>query len=754
MCVNNRGKFESFVPWIILVVLLTYTFALFFVSPYLGFQYRASTGEIVDLFVASTASNNLELGDVLLSFGDLDWMDYSDSLNKTLLEEYVQGDNVELQVRRGNEHLNIRWYMPGISREEFLNRLINTWPTGYLFWLAGTATLLLVRPKNARRLLLASFFYVTSIWLVAGNVSSTHVWGSAYILRIALWLSLPIYLHFHWYFPNSFSSIGRWFWNALYVIALLGATGQLTNLLSQNAHIWPFSIAAVGTIAILLARYFLRPAERKDIGLLFASAGFAFAPSLALAITNIQGGYDPVLPGLVFSMIALPGAYFYVVYRRQLGGLELRANRVISIYLYLVILLTITFVFLPILLSNSANLQNTIGIIAVSVLLTTLATVLGFNRFQRFVERRILNIPLAPEQLFENFASKIATSITTQNLIRVLRDEVLPSLLIRQSALFQFRSDSEPELLYAEDLEKRQLPQKKEIATLLERSGKNLSPIAGPPEADDFSTSWVKLSIPLVVGEQIQGLWLLGRRDPDDHYSANISSMLLALADQTAIALANIAQAGQLRALYQTDIERQELERTHLARELHDDVLNRFAEMKMNLEQNSLTKDFEQSYQQSVDYLRATIHGLRPPMLNYGLHAGLSELVDDLIQRNGNDPQISLLIPKSADRADEMVEQHLYRIAQQALENAIRHAQAQKIEIAGAIHRDQISLVIKDDGKGFNVKKGFDLVSLLAERHFGLAGMSERAALIGAELNIVSSPGSGSEVQVHWAKKD
>jgi len=139
-------------------------------------------------------------------------------------------------------------------------------------------------------------------------------------------------------------------------------------------------------------------------------------------------------------------------------------------------------------------------------------------------------------------------------------------------------------------------------------------------------------------------------------------------------------------------------------------------------------------------------------MLSYGLHAGLSELVDNLSHRSEAFPVIQFALPASKSRVDQKVEQHLYRIIQQSLENALRHSKAQNIEISGIIGEEQIDLTVQDDGQGFNLDQGLDLVALLSKRHFGLASMSERAALVGADLNVETSPGNGTKIKIYWAK--
>lgn len=97
-----------------------------------------------------------------------------------------------------------------------------------------------------------------------------------------------------------------------------------------------------------------------------------------------------------------------------------------------------------------------------------------------------------------------------------------------------------------------------------------------------------------------------------------------------------------------------------------------------------------------------------------------------------------------------MVEQHLYRIIQQACENAMFHADAKHVSIQGKLVKDGADLVVDDDGKGFKLSGENDLADFLSTRHFGLAGMQERAAMIDAKLFVDTAPGKGTRVRLSW----
>jgi hypothetical protein len=738
----NRRFFELFVPIAALAILLVYSYARFFLISYAGFQFNGSTGEVSEIDVAQSTAPFLEVGDILVAVNGVSWEDIQNSQQANPLARLEPGETVSLDIHGSEGPKHIDWRASGFNMPEFWTRLVNTWPLSYAFWLAGTATLLLVRPKNERWILLIAFYYITAIWFIAGGVSSWRILESSLILRIGVWLSLPIYLHLHWNFPTLIKPVWRGWVYLLYASSAVLAMAQFIGILDPNAHALGLLIAVAISVMLLLGRFVWRPSERRDIGLLFFATAVALTPVIAVALISNQSTSDPALPGLLFSMLALPGAYFFVVYRRQLGGLEIRANRLISIYLFAVLLITLALALFPVFSASTSGLETAGGAIVITALATTLVTSLGFPPFQRFVESRLLRIPKTPEQLISEFAGEISTSISYDNLAETLKKKVLPTLLIRESALIDFEDGTESSYaVYFDGINKSALPAPADLANHVQFS-------MSTGENQIASLKWARLALPLRIAGSVCGLWLLGRKDPDDFYHQNEVALLSSLADQMAIALTNISQARSLRALHQADIERQEAERIHLARELHDDVLPRINELG-----NSSTNsgNLASKVDQLNNRVRRLMSGLRPPLLDQGLYLALEQLAEDL-NAKGSTTQVNLHLPSSLMRFDPSVEQHLFRIIQQACENAIVHAQAKSIAISGKIEGVGVVLEVGDDGQGFELHSSA-FSELLKTRHFGLAGMSERAAMIGAEITINSAPGKGTKVELRWTPK-
>jgi signal transduction histidine kinase len=733
---------EVFWPLAVLVLLLVYTYVRFFAVPYAGFQFNSTTGEVVDLFVADESPSALKIGDKLISVGSQTYQAHHDELGQNLLADVEPGRPIPVVFERNGLERTVSWTPPGFSSAEFLGRLVNTWAVAYVFWIAGTATLLFVRPKDLRWALLLMFFYINAVWLIAGSVSFSAMWGSQYMLRAAIWIAVPIYLQLHANFPRPTKWGASRLWILAYFAAFVIAGLQVFNLIPRATYYLGFAASVLGSAIIMLVRALREHTIRRDLTLLVILFAIAFGPALVLAILSSLVALPTPAAGSIISIVVFPGAYFYVVYRRQLGGAELRANRFVSFYIFIVALVTLLLLVTPLFSSQFTSLSGAGLIVLLSGITIALASVFGFPRFQRFVERRLLRIPRPPDNLLRVFAGRLSTSFTKEHLVDILQKEVLPSLLIRQSALLSFNTQPR-QVVYLQGVKARELPSRQQQSKLIRQASQEAEGLLVSP-----ASAWVRLALPLTVVGQPVGLWLLGRKDPDDFYAYAERVLLRALADQTAIALANIAQASNLRTLYQMDADRQEEERARLARELHDDVLNEIALLLAEAEKANPSDHLARRHANLKERLRSLINGLRPPLLNYGLYQAFSHMVDDLLTKSAG-VEIHLSVPSTIIQYTPQVEEQIYRIVQQAAENSLKHGKAQLISISGSLEPGLIDLHVEDDGIGFRPGSS-ELSRLLEEKHFGLAGMNERAALIGARLEIQSAPRRGTQVHIAW----
>ncbi|MBI3244088.1 MAG: GAF domain-containing protein [Chloroflexi bacterium] len=729
---------EQSLAGLVLGVIVFYTYAFFVIAPYSGFHWN-SDGQVEEIFVPSP----LQIGDVMLQIGPLTMPEIYLDIRQSIFLGLQPGDLISIRFQRDGLTQTIQYKFPGYNLAEFLRRLSGQWWLAFVFWFFGLITLLALRPKDTRWRLFLAFNFLMAFCFATSTASEHHLLESAVLLRMGIWLSLPVYLHLHWVLPRPVASLPKIVWPVLHLGGVAFALAELLQLPHPGLYSIGFTFAVFGSVLILLGRVIFKKGQRKQSSLLLLAAMLALLPS---ALTSMKLLAETGVYPLFFLPI-LPAAYLYSAYHRQLSGLEIRGNRLVSLYLFLLVSGLGMMLLIP-LADDFLNIPT--GILFVGVffnLLIVVVVIFTYKPFQHFVEKRLLHIPMSRTEMLENFPGQIAASPDTATLIRLVQREILPSLLIHQSLLLDCRD----ELLVVIDavgVPPESIPYYPDLPTLLSLKQERLS--ANDHNSHPFY-GWIRLVLPLAVGQKVVGVWVLGRRDPDDDYSPNDVAALQALASQMAIALNHITQTDHLHALYQANIDRRENERADLARELHDNVLNQMAVLKMEFDKISLSTDFLQHWDDTILNLREVVSGLRPAILNYGLYVALKALVDDLNDRTNENPLLVLDIPESDIRYDLQMEQHLYRIVQQACENALQHARANTIRLHGQLEPGRVSLMIEDDGVGFEPGQQLDLNGWLANKHYGVAGMFERAALVSANLQIYSTPQRGARVQILWA---
>jgi signal transduction histidine kinase len=748
---KNRNIRELALPLLVFGALVVLTYGIFFQMPYSGFFFNPSDGRVLSIYEQGDPVDGLKVGDVLKQIGPVTWDMYFKNGGQTLFDGVQPGQIIDITVERDGqaEPVTMHWRFPGFNDAEFASRLINVWWLAYIFWAFGAAMQLFVRPKDLRWRFLLAANYLTALWLMTGCLSAWRVWESSLSLHALTWLALPIYIGLHWNFPKPLASGSRWTWawGLLCLFCGILAVEEIFSVLPRTLYLIGFVLTFAGSLVLLFLHLVWQPAQRREVVILLIAFLLALTPALSLVLVEVfLGSLPPIGSATFVALPIMPIAYFYSVYRNQLGGLELRANRIISVYaflsLVLALIIPLTIPFGSITVTAETSLFITIAASA----LTALVAALAFPSFQTQFERRVLGIRLANENLQEVYATRITTSPSLPSLDTLLRDEVLPSLFVRQFVFLQFQEGQLGPLLRV-GVAPEQVPGGRELETLLPWLGRYRPP---EPSESESPLAWVRLVLPLQVEDALLGYWLFGRRDPDDHYPQAEIPMLQSLANQTSIALSNILQAARLRSMYQANIGRNERERLRLAHELHDNVLNEMAVLLFSPDAEALPEGFKQGYARLTQRMREIASELRPPMFNYGLKPALVEMADNLMERSQDTVNIQVDVQGGEKRYPEDVENNLYRILQQGLENAMRHGQAESIRLYGRMDQDGVELFLEDDGSGFNTPTRPDLGRLLEKKHFGLAGMYERAALIQARIEIVSMVGNGTRITLAW----
>ena len=207
-----------------------------------------------------------------------------------------------------------------------------------------------------------------------------------------------------------------------------------------------------------------------------------------------------------------------------------------------------------------------------------------------------------------------------------------------------------------------------------------------------------------------------------------------------------------LRSVASQVINAQEEERKRISRELHDDTaqllfvqLLRVAALKesANPEVREAAERFEETTTDALESVRRLALELRPPALDdLGLEAALAGLAQRFGEQLGIPVEVTGHGPRG--RLPAEVELVLYRVAQEALTNATKHAQATRIVVDLERREADVALSVRDDGRGFDAEARANGTS--SGSGLGLFGMAERIDLVGGRLAIWSGPGEGTEV--------
>ncbi|MFF7762846.1 HAMP domain-containing sensor histidine kinase [Streptomyces griseorubiginosus] len=190
----------------------------------------------------------------------------------------------------------------------------------------------------------------------------------------------------------------------------------------------------------------------------------------------------------------------------------------------------------------------------------------------------------------------------------------------------------------------------------------------------------------------------------------------------------------------------QEAERRRIAQELHDEVGQSMTAILLSLERAADEADeplrgelrqMQEITRGSLDEVRRLVRRLRPGVLeDLGLVSALTSLTGEFATH------VALRVVRRFDTGlpalDQQTELVLYRVAQEALTNAARHAEADKVEVSLRHSGETVVLTVVDDGRGTQA----------APEGAGMRGMRERALLVGATLDVTSQPRAGTEVRL------
>lgn len=654
---------------------------------------------------------------------------------------------------------------------------------------------------------LSPFFHLTTITLVAGLLHGFGYDHAGSVFYISLVLLGPITLHIHLTWLED--ALPRWQQTLIAILYLMAGVLVLPfifwSIAALQANDWFMTLRnlarAFASLALLLTIFLLarryqnsRSARlRAQIRLMLFGVLTGLLPILFLSlIPEVLGRpflhYNNTFPFLLL----IPLFDVYQFYRIRLVRFERILTRLSFFYLVTFLLFTGYLIFESLFAVFHVSSQDfwLWHIFFLTVILVILTSPLN-EIVQNWVGWFFYGSERTSMDLLSRAADSLALITDQENLRCTLVDELTSLMPVGDSTLFLgnekqglaligVRSTSRPSevpqaISRAENWALlQQLKSSRDLLTVQEVQSAFQS-LTGPTAAFFNNLPGTSLLLPLISADQVQGLWVLSPQTDTGYFNAEERRVLSILARQAGIAAHNVllmeaVQAGreELAFAHQKLLSAREQERLELARELHDNAVQQLlaisyliADTQREIHTNEACNpplknsvlrlnDVRQEIYGVVSELRTTIGDLRPPGLDeFGLSLALEEYIRKITrQETAAVPEIVLHLEEEFPRLAEPIETGLFRVAQEAVRNALRHASARQLQVD--LYQENntqgILLKVSDNGCGFTIPERLGEMAHL--NHFGLIGIAERVDSMGGQFKIRSTLGHGTRIEV------
>ncbi len=655
----------------------------------------------------------------------------------TLPENYRPGERVRVTVERSGQRLELsvplyRWTSEAVlsalwaSVRANLLTLLGFLIAAFVFWR---------RPQTTAARLLFLFYVVQLIIPLsrlmepqAGHSISDLLSPQSYSLAmlfghlIYVVLLAPLVLHLCLSFPEPKAFLARapWVLGAVYLVpwAWIFLPGLLTPVLEQGglyALAGAYSLAGSGIFlhTFITVEDPLRRAQVRWVALGFAVMSLS-GVLWALGALGILRG--PLLDAaLAFpTSLVLTLCLATAVLRYRLFDIDLVINRTL-VYTALSACVVGTY---ALVVGTLGTLFNAQGNLTVSLIATGLIAALFQplrERLQRLVNRLMYGDRDEPYALLAKLSSRVEGSLTPERVVPTILETLTQALKLPYASVLLYR-DERAEV----------------VAAYGSRAG-----VTNP------------VLFLLVHQGETFGEMRLEPRSPDESFSPGELSLLRTIAQQVSVAAYAVRQTLDLRRSRERLITAQEEERLRIRRDLHDGLGPTLA--GLNLQASSIrgliatqpegaqaaVDELRSELRKAVGEVRQIVHDLRPPSLD---ELGLRGAVEHLVHKVAADaaqPLITLELPELPD-LPPATEVAAYRIIQEALTNALKHAHAQNFAITARLG-EHLLLILRDDGDGLpeSYRAGV-----------GLHSMRERAEALGGRFTVATGPGTTIQVEL------
>lgn len=772
----------TFAPFILIIFSLlgiTWSVRELVRSPYTGADWSQSTGAVVTVDVDGPANQRIRVGDRIIAIDEIPLNAASSHATKAV------GDTIQFQILRSGTLSKVDIRLQASPWLVTLRRVIPV-IVALSFWIVSVVVLAL-KPTGRQSWLFLIFCQIFVGALVFGAVNFTGKPWTGRLFQALLWWVGPITIHFHLYFPLSLQSRPtRLSVLVCYLIAAIGSGVFLagSSLWDSSLTASFFSSSLIWMTACLLSVVFLlwqayRKATtletQRQLRLVALGGGVAFISFLSLLLIPYALIHQPLLPyDIAFLLLVIiPITYGYAILSYRLIQLDAYVSRIAAymlvlsalISLYLILNITLTRVIPTSGQQTTANLVTIVALTSTSIPLyrrmQTIANYVfygGSYDYRSAVQlvSRTLDQPPNPELLPQILCSSIQKAMQLECVRLLLVDE---GGMFKQVALAcQWCAEQDSVYLASTSQIAQYLRDHPYPAYTVEMRSHLNEQALSKHELRLLGNEHTRLWIPLFTGSRLLGLYILGPKRGSEIFDVTDLEIVQVIMRLSSVTMQNLQlidelqqQAAEQEKLHQQVINAREEERKRVARELHDQIIQSLASMnyqlthlrsQLSVDQRDQVLEVQSNLQQTLDDVRRICADLRPPALdNLGLVSAVRSRLRTLEQQNPID--VSLHVSGDPHQPiPEDIALTLFRVMQEALSNILKHAGAHTVEVQLYIDPDEICLVVRDDGQGFQVPNR--LGQLIEGHHFGLVGLRERLEMIQGTLYVSSLTGEGT----------
>ncbi|MFC1925268.1 ATP-binding protein [Chloroflexota bacterium] len=527
-----------------------------------------------------------------------------------------------------------------------------------------------------------------------------------------------------------------------YGIAVL-INSSIYNIVRPTFNLY-FSFSVLGMVGLLVVRGTRQasPLSREQARICLWGMVGGILPVVSLTLIPETLGYDALVPAYVtvLFLMLIPAFFAYAILQHQLMGIRRLVHRgmvygISTLALFMIINLILIAIVAPFTESDSdKNLYYlllpiilVIGIILFAPLRRGIRLLIDRFFYQDAVDYRSA-LGIVPQYLLMSGSTAEIATVISQRLAQVLS--------LESTLIFLGHGPSQVKLAATVGEKARDISM---------RMRDQIEPYLKDPVSNDLVE--LRLESDSLIFTHLEssghylGYMILGPKSAGEVFMEEEKQLLATLIPIISLVFDKAELSDELRGLSQRLIKAEEKERARIAGDLHDGPLQKAAFLVSSIGSN--LEDQRSYANQLVAELREICSSLRPAILgDLGLVPALEWLLDNSASRHDISPQIMLYNINEEDRFPPDIEDTLFRIAQEAINNTIKHAWATSLNLSLSREDGSVVLHVTDNGIGFKT-------TTRDKGKYGLPGMRERAIQVDGTLDIHSAPGLGTTVVVY-----